>query len=204
MILTSSCSSVLKQRAVPISDPQLPIQTIMYWPLGTPRIFSSKVTNAITTYDSDDHNETETLVALSPADDTENPNSRSRGKNSILVDDSSLKDNHGVGEEEPDDLEKLKARGEGGEAAGSSTYTSRKESLGPHRALSGLLEDGIKSESSLDVTFSEEVNDQAANNAILALKMSRNGALFATITCTELTIWQTKVCQELITSKVEL
>ena len=170
----------------------------MYWPLGTPRIFSSKVTNAVTTYDSDDHNETETLVALSPADDTEDPNSRSRGKNSLPVNDTLLKgDNAAVGEE-PDDLEKLKVRG--GEAAGSNTHASRKESLGPHRALGGLMGDGIKSESSLDVTFSEELNDQAANNAILALKMSRNGALFATITITELTIWQTKVCWESITN----
>lgn len=53
--------------------------------------------------------------------------------------------------------------------------------------------DNKKSRSSLNVTISEDVNKKAGSSAILALKMSRNGALFATINISELTIWQTKV-----------
>lgn len=163
----------------------------MYWPLGTPRIFSLKTTNPIATYDSDDKNGTEPLVALSPSDDPEATHSRS-DKQSLLADDLLLKDDHAVGDEEKEDLEEPGVRG--GRGAESGGQTLKKELLGPHRTFDGLLDNGKKSGSSLDVTFSEELNDQAANNAILALKMSRNGALFATITITELTIWQTKVC----------
>ncbi|KAF8469105.1 RIC1-domain-containing protein [Kalaharituber pfeilii] len=49
-----------------------------------------------------------------------------------------------------------------------------------------------KSGSSLDVTISEDVKNEVASRDILVLKMARNGTLFATITTSEMTIWQTK------------
>ena len=159
----------------------------MYWPLGTPRIFSAKVTNSVTTYDSDDNHEDQSLVAVSPIYDTGNATSSSSSKKAVQSDDLLMA---GGSAQEVQDVEEREAQED---EAASRVYRSKMEFLDPHHALSASLEDGNKSGSSLDVTFSEELNEQTANGAILALKMSRNGALFATITVTEMTIWQTKV-----------
>lgn len=158
----------------------------MYWPLGTPRIFSAKVTNPVTTYNSDYNHEAETLVAVSPTDDAKGTNSSSGGKKPVELDGP-------ISEGDNRDTPEQSDNREDEESAFVGDRGSRNELLDPHRALGASLEDAKKSGSSLDVTFSEETNEQVANNAILALKMSRNGALFATITVTELTIWQTKV-----------
>jgi len=157
----------------------------MYWPLGTPRIFSAKVTNSVTTYDSDDNHEDGTLVAVSPIDDTGDATSSKRATQSdgLLL--------AGNGAQKAQDVEEREVQKD--ETTVSRAHRSKREFLDPHHALGASLEEGNKSGSSLDVTFSEELNEQAANGAILALKMSRNGALFATITVTEMTIWQTKV-----------
>ena len=66
--------------------------------------------------------------------------------------------------------------------------------LDPSSASGGLRPKlDKKSGSSLDVTFTEDEKAQVGSRNLIALKMSRNGALFATITISELTIWQTKV-----------
>jgi len=41
--------------------------------------------------------------------------------------------------------------------------------------------------------------DEQASSAILGLRVSRNGLLFATITRTTLTVWQTSVCSIVLT-----
>lgn len=160
----------------------------MYWPLGTPRIFSAKVINSITTYDSDDNHEDEALVAVSPSNDIGDVMSSSGSKKAVQSDNLLPT---GDSAQEVQDVEERE--GQEDEASVSRAHRSRREFLGPHHTLGTSLQGGNKSGSSLDVTFSEELNVQAANGAILALKMSRNGALFATITVTEMTIWQTKV-----------
>ena len=156
----------------------------MYWPLGTPRIFSAKLTNSVTTYDSDDNHEDQTLVAVSPVDDTRDAYS---SKKAVQSDDLLLTGHSAQEVQEVEEQESYE------DEAASRAHLPKREFLDPHHALGASLEDGNKSGSSLDVTFSEELNEQTANGAILALKMSRNGVLFATITVIEMTIWQTKV-----------
>lgn len=147
----------------------------MYWPLGTPRIFSAKVTNLVTTYDSDDNPETGTQV---PVDNDEDSSSKFYSDHPLLDD--------GPGFEEEGSVNSLRKDGPNI----SSTYSLRTPLRIPRDNAS---EESKISRSNLEVIFSKETNEQLASGALLALRMSRNGALFATLSVCEMTIWQIKV-----------
>lgn len=146
----------------------------MYWPLGTPRIFSAKFTNLVTTYDSDDNTETDTLVALSPVDNVEASSSQSHSDNPLL--------NNGLGLGKDDPVNSRQ-----------KDWPNISSASSPHISRDGSSVESKISRPNLDVIFSEETSGQLASGALLALRMSRNGALFATLSVSEMTIWQTKV-----------
>ena len=150
----------------------------MYWPLGTPRIFSAQVTNLVTTYDSDDNPETGTLVTLSPVDNVEDSNSQFHPL---------LDGDHGRGGKDP-----VNSRRKDGPNI-SNTFSLKTPLSSPQIPRENSSGESKISRSNLDVIFSEETNEQLTSGALLALRMSRNGVLFATLSVNEMTIWQIKV-----------
>lgn len=146
----------------------------MYWPLGTPRIFAAKLPpdSLPPEFDSDD--DSAELVQSSPSlsskydEEDEDDYERVNGEEDDDDDeDESAQQGKKVGEKEVMDQELKEAP------------RQRSKRKGIDRTTRGTLSVG------------EHEEEQKRN--ILSLKVARNGMLFATITSSELTIWQMKV-----------
>lgn len=144
----------------------------MYWPLGAPRVYAAKIPGIGSTYDSDDDG---SIIAASPIEEP----SEASGKL-------------------PETPEGNELSAKPVEVAEDHTERKVKDVVNGNEGLHpGRLEEAGKSGSSLDVTFTDTADEEKkrthGSRDLLALKMSRNGALFATVTASELTIWQTRV-----------
>lgn len=140
----------------------------MYWPLGTPRIYAAKLpaTSTPPVYDSDDGSAELVRNSLSTSSGIDEEEEDFEKVKELPEDDDEAQDGQKVGEKEVVDQDMLEV---------------------PKRKGPGKRIDSRAS------SVSAGAEEGAEEGDIIALKIARNGFLFATITGSELTIWQMKV-----------
>lgn len=144
----------------------------MYWPLGTPRIYAAKLpaTSSPPTYDSDDDSAELVRNSLSASSGSE------RGE----------EDFEEVKEVPEDDDED--ALGQDGQKVGEKEVVDQDMLEVPKKKI------GKADSAASSISGAGKDNDQGRGD-IIALKVARNGFLFAAVTGSELTIWQMKVSE---------
>ena len=152
----------------------------MYWPLGTPRIYAAKhpPDSSPPAYDSDDGSGE--LIQNSPSlllrDDNDNDDD----------DDDYEKVNNEDGEGDDDDGENSQEGKKVGEKEVMDQELREAPPPPPPRSMGKGTDQKIRNQP----TGGKE---EERKKHILSLKVARSGMLFATITASELTIWQMKV-----------
>jgi hypothetical protein len=145
----------------------------MYWPLGTPRIYAAKLPPDYSppAYDSDDGSVefVQNSPSLSPKYDEEDED-----------------DYEQVNDEEDDD-EDEDENTQQGKKVGEKEVMDQELREAPRQRFKGKGIDRTRG----NMPVGEQGEEQKRH--ILSLKVARNGMLFATITSSELTIWQMKV-----------
>lgn len=138
----------------------------MYWPVGAPRIYAASSTKTTSNH-------------IVESDDDAESRETTEGSGSLLEAPSTVSGNHS------DD-------GTHGRSGTSTPMSPRTPGVGPieqHEAQSGLHARFTEPEPLVSSDL-----ESAQKEPLLGLKVSRTGHLFAVISPTSLTIWQTKVC----------
>jgi len=137
----------------------------MYWPVGAPRIYAASSSKA-------------KRDRILESDDDAESRETTEGSGSLL------------------DVPTIESEGKSDDSLGPPSASSTPpvtpgikpvEQLDPQRRLSARLPDYDLS------AFGASLETAAEKEPLLALRISRTGHLFAVITSTSLTIWQTKV-----------
>jgi hypothetical protein len=147
----------------------------MYWPVGTPRIYAAKLPAVISppVYDSDDGSAELVRNSLSASSGSGNGDGE---------DDEGFEEVKELPEEEDDD-----ALGQDGQKVGEKEVVDQDMLDVPKKNRADRADSTTSSISGLGK------DGEPGRGDIIALKVARNGFLFATITASELTIWQMKV-----------
>ncbi|KAH0607581.1 uncharacterized protein H6S33_002615 [Morchella sextelata] len=146
----------------------------MYWPVGTPRIYAAKLPAVISppVYDSDDGSAELVRNSLSASSGSGNGDGE---------DDEGFEEVKELPEEEDDD-----ALGQDGQKVGEKEVVDQDMLDVPKKNRADRADSTTSSISGLGK------DGEPGRGDIIALKVARNGFLFATITASELTIWQMK------------
>lgn len=139
----------------------------MYWPAGAPRIYSANSSDSTRQIiEFIDRSKSYTIVE---GNNFYHPNENEKA----------------LCDENADDLERLTSKSE---TATPSTLKT------PILTTNSVSQDNKLSHNSSHLTVKGNPSINLDDQSLLSLKISRSGHLFAVISSTSLTIWQTKVC----------